>query len=137
MNVVSATWNRFWVGDISTHTAGNWQSTIGFTGIPDAGQFPAINYGSAVNGVVEDNIGYSGNGFYDSNSIVYDDKLDWVKGRHTVSFGAEMRWFEMQLRYRCGRFEFQFLQRNDGRSQRALFPLCWLRIRQLPVRGSQ
>ena len=114
MNVVSATWNRFWVGDISTHTAGNWQSTIGFTGIPDAGQLPAINYGSAVNGVSEDNIGYSGNGFYDSNSIVYDDKLDWVKGRHTISFGAELRWFECNSDTDAGGLNFNFSNVTTG-----------------------
>ncbi len=114
INVVSATYNRFWVGDISTHTAGNWQSTIGFPNIKDAGQFPAINYGNSVNGVAEDNIGYSGNGFYDSNTIVYDDKLDWVKGRHTISFGGEMRLFEINNDDDAGGLNFNFSNLTTG-----------------------
>jgi hypothetical protein len=113
LNVASLTWNRYWNGSIALAAGGNWNPALGF-GSTGVGNMPEIDFGSAVNGVGETAIGYSSDGFYVANTYIINDNLSWVKGRHTIKFGGESRWMQMNSISPAGTLHFNFSNMQTG-----------------------
>jgi hypothetical protein len=100
LNVFNITFNRFHNPSSADSQKGNWPSTLGL-GDFGAGNFPIILFQGvnsdqhrfAANGqqVDEDRWGSQFNDFYTANTFLFGDNLSWVKGRHTLKFGAEFR----------------------------------------------
>ncbi|HXW15011.1 MAG TPA: carboxypeptidase-like regulatory domain-containing protein, partial [Terriglobia bacterium] len=99
LNVFSVTFNRFYVPSIARSRQGNWPATLGL-GDFGAGNFPIIEF-QGLNGteqrfvdgqpIDESNLGSQFNDEYAANTIIFDDTLSWVRGRHTYRFGGEVR----------------------------------------------
>jgi len=113
LNVVSYTYERFRNPSIATSASGNWPSQLGL-GSNYAGNFPSISFGSAVNGYSETSIGNSDLGWIVDNNNIGDDTLTWIKGRHTVTFGGEMRAFEIANHGANGTLGFNFSNNQTG-----------------------
>jgi len=90
INNVSVAYNRYRNPSLSTHSEEGWGQTLGFGQSTPAGHFPDVQFGSAVNGVGTERIGYGASGFYVSNTYIINDTLAWIKGRHSFKFGAEV-----------------------------------------------
>ncbi len=112
LNVAALTYERFRNPSITTHP-GDWNSKLGF-GDTGAKNFPSIGFGSSVNGYWEDPIGNTWGGFLVNNNYVVDDTLTWIKGRHTISFGGEMRMFQMNTHGANGTLGFNFGNDQTG-----------------------
>jgi len=99
LNVFSATFNRFRNPSEARSREGNWPATLGL-GDFGAGNFPIIKF-QGINGtdhtyvnglpIDETQLGSQFNDFYAANTLIYDDTLSWVRGRHTYQFGADFR----------------------------------------------
>jgi len=89
INNLSAAFNRYRNPSLSTHSEEGWGQTLGFGNNTSAGHFPDVQFGSAVNGVGTERIGYSASGYYVSNTYIVNDTLSWINGRHSFKFGAE------------------------------------------------
>jgi hypothetical protein len=74
---------------------GNWPEYLGLGSSTSASHFPEINFGGAVNGISETNIGYNSAGFYVTNTYIFNEGLTWIKGRHTMKMGGEV-WAHQQ-----------------------------------------
>jgi hypothetical protein len=100
LNVANFTLNRFRNPSSAVSQKGNWPSTLGLanTGV---GNFPIIRFNginsdqgrTAADGtfVAESPLGSQFNDFYAGNTFILGDNLSWVRGRHTLKFGAEAR----------------------------------------------
>ena len=113
LNVASFTYERFRNPSTATAASGNWPSKLGF-GDTGAGNFPQISFGSAVNGYSESEIGNSDLGWLVDNNYIGDDTLTWIKGRHTVTFGGEVRGFEINSHGANGTLGFNFSNNQTG-----------------------
>jgi len=97
INSAHFTLNRFRNPSIATSQKDGWDKSLGITS--DAGNFPLIvfssgmytNGGNYQNGWNFSNLGSQFNDFYAGNTFIYNDEVDWTKGRHTYKFGAEFR----------------------------------------------
>ena len=67
-----------------------------------------------MNGFGEDRIGYSSKGYYTSNVLVGDETLTWIKGRHTITFGGELRGFQINSHGGNGVLNFTFSNAQTG-----------------------
>ena len=93
MNVLNATYGMYYNGSTSAAAGGNWLEKLGLgSGI---GNFPDIDFGSAVNGVGTSGIGFGLSGHYVANNYILNDNLSWTKGRHTFKFGFDGRYMQM------------------------------------------
>jgi hypothetical protein len=99
INVLSATFNRFYNPSIARSQQGNWPASLGL-GDFGSGNFPVIRFQGVnddqhrtVSGtqIDETGIGSQFNDFYAANTFIYNESLLWVKNRHTYTFGAEFR----------------------------------------------
>ncbi len=113
LNVASFTYLRYRNPSVATSASGNWPQELGL-GNAGAGNFPEIHFGPAVGGVAESTIGYSTNGEYVSNIFVGDDSLTWTRGRHTFTFGGEVRGFQMNTNNPGGPLVFNFSNDQTG-----------------------
>jgi hypothetical protein len=64
----------------------NWDAALGITGLPPSEIFPVINFNAGI-----DNAGYNVDGNTVDNGYRINDSLSWVKGRHTLKFGTDLR----------------------------------------------
>lgn len=113
LNVTSFTVEHFRNPSLAMAASGDWPSKLGF-GDTGAGNFPDIQFGSAVNGFGESRIGYSSKGYYTSNVLVGDETLTWIKGRHTINFGGELRGFQINSHGGNGVLNFTFSNAQTG-----------------------
>ena len=117
--MVSYTYERFRNPSTATAASGNWPTQLGF-GNTGAGNFPQITFcdgGSkcpGVNGYTESEIGNSDLGWSVDNNNIGDDTLTWIKGRHTITFGGEMRAFEISNHGANGTLGFTFNNNQTG-----------------------
>jgi Carboxypeptidase regulatory-like domain len=65
---------------------GNWPSKLGLMGVKDT-TFPRIDYGYPSGAAMPSD---GANQFYD-NTYQYNDNVSWQRGRHSFTFGAEVR----------------------------------------------
>jgi len=114
LNVLSLTYGRYRNPSIaSAAEKDNWPPKLGF-GDTGARNFPAMDFGDAVNGVWTDPIGYSSSGFYVSNVYIVNNSLTWVRGRHTAKFGGEIRWMEINSHAGKPTLDFNFTNNSTG-----------------------
>jgi hypothetical protein len=113
LSVTSFTVEHFRNPSIATAAGGDWPSKLGL-GDTGAGNFPEINFGSTVNGFWEDPIGFSSSGYYTTNVLVGDETLTWIKGRHTITFGGELRGFQINSHGANGTLSFSFGNAQTG-----------------------
>jgi hypothetical protein len=99
LNVFSVTFNRFRSPSIAQSQSGDWPSALGL-GSFGAGNFPVIKFQGVnstdqtyVDGlpIDESNLGSQFNDSYAANTFLYDDTVSWIRGRHTLKFGADFR----------------------------------------------
>jgi outer membrane receptor protein involved in Fe transport len=114
INTASFAFNRYRNPSLSSQADGDWGNLLGLGSSTNAGHFPDIEFGSAVNGVGTTRIGYNSAGYYVGNTYVVNDSLLWAKGRHMFKFGGEF--YQMQLNGHGGvdTLEFNFDPRTTG-----------------------
>jgi hypothetical protein len=107
MNVANFSWGQYYNPSVAGAANGNWPEKLGF-GNPGSGNFPNIQFGDAVNGIGETRIGYEANSAYTANMFILGDSVNWVKGRHTMKFGGEVRYMMQSSRPNTGSMSFNF-----------------------------
>ncbi|HEX3683234.1 MAG TPA: carboxypeptidase regulatory-like domain-containing protein [Bryobacteraceae bacterium] len=113
LNVFNATYNRYWNGSVPSETGTNWLSQLGLgnTGVDN---FPAISFGSAVNGYGTTGIGNTWQGYYIGSTFIYGDNLSWTKGKHTFTFGGEFRAMQISSLAGSGALSLNFSNNTTG-----------------------
>ncbi len=97
INTAHFTLNRFRNPSIAVSQSGGWDKALNFA--DGAGNFPLITFSSGMytnggnyqNGWGFSNLGSQFNDFYAANTFIYNDEVNWNKGRHNYRFGAEFR----------------------------------------------
>jgi hypothetical protein len=113
LNVTSFTYGRYRNPSLATAADGNWPQKLGLGDI-GPGNFPEIDFGNKVNGVETTAIGYSSSGFYVSNAYIVNDSLTWMRGRHTLKFGGEIRFLEINSHAGFPTLQFNFTNNQTG-----------------------
>ncbi|MGA8028953.1 MAG: carboxypeptidase regulatory-like domain-containing protein [Bryobacteraceae bacterium] len=113
LNVFNATYNRYWNGSVPSETGTNWLSQLGLgnTGVDN---FPAINFGSSVNGYSTTGIGNTWQGYYIGSTFIYNDNVSWTKGKHTFTFGGEFRAMQISSQAGSGALSLAFSNNTTG-----------------------
>lgn len=94
LNVFSFTYNRFNNPQIAASAEGDWPSQLGLYDSPQ-GNFPIINFNGDNLGHTMTNIGSGSSNHYTAHTYYFNDNLSWIKGRHTLKFGADVRFYQM------------------------------------------
>lgn len=114
LHVGTLTFSRFRNPSTTGSAGGGWPSQLGLD-VPGAfGSFPEINFGDAINGVDESDIGYGTSDFYVANVYQYNDSLTWLKGHHLVKLGGEARVIQMNSHGNRAFLEYNFSPSQTG-----------------------
>lgn len=93
LNVFGFSANRFYTPFVNPTTQGNYAAKSGLTGLP-AGQaseaFPSIAFGGPNSPTEWANNTYTESFFDVANSFVFQDNLQWVHGKHSITFGGQI-----------------------------------------------
>jgi len=112
LNVFNATYNWYWNGSIPT-IGTNWPQQLGL-GDTGATNFPRVQYGDAVNGIKETDIGNTWQGHYIGDTLILGNQVTWNKGRHTFNFGGDFRAMQINSHAGSGALTFQFSPNDTG-----------------------
>ncbi len=107
LNVANVTFSRYNNPSVAGSADGGWPQKLGF-GDVGKGNFPEIQFGSAVNGIAITRIGYGANSGYEGRVFILSDSLSWVKNRHSFKFGGEFRHSSLTSRTSTGVLAFNF-----------------------------
>lgn len=107
LNVANATYNEYLNGSVPTASGSNWPQALGI-GTGYAANFPEIDFGGAVNGVATTGIGNSWQGNWVGGTYIFGDSISWIKGRHTLKFGGELRALQINSHAGDGTLHFNF-----------------------------
>jgi hypothetical protein len=113
LHVANFTFSRYHNPSLAGAFDGDWGRKLGFADA-EAGNFPEINFGDAVNGVDITDIGYNSNGEYTGETWIFNDSVNWVKGRHVFKFGGEVRHIVMDGPASPGLHSFWFDNDQTG-----------------------
>jgi hypothetical protein len=94
LNSASYGFTRIWIPILSNTASGHYPEKAGLTGLPPGNaslQFPAINF-SGPNAPI--NWATTGPFNEAENNYTFSDNLQWVHGRHSVSFGGQVQWLQ-------------------------------------------
>ena len=94
VNTASYGFTRIWIPILSNTASGDYPVKAGLTGLPPGNaslQFPAINF-SGPNAPI--NWATTGPFNEAENNFTFSDNLQWVRGRHVLTFGAQVQWLE-------------------------------------------
>jgi hypothetical protein len=106
-NVANVTVSRYDNPSVAGSASGDWPQKLGF-GDVGKGNFPNIQFGSAVNGIGTTRIGYEANSGYTGRVYIVSDSLSWVKSRHSFKFGGDFRHSSLTSRTATGVLAFNF-----------------------------
>jgi len=112
LNVFSSTYN--WYTNNKIPAASGTSATQLGLGNTNAGNFPLISFGNAVNGFGETFIGNTFQGSFSGATILNGDTVTWTKGQHTFSFGGEFRAYEVNSHSGSGANSFTFTNDTTG-----------------------
>lgn len=107
LNVANFTFSQYVNPSVAGSAAGGWPQKLGF-GDVGKGNFPEIQFGSAVNGISTTRIGYGANSGYTGRVFILSDSLSWVKNRHSFKFGGEFRHSSLESHTSTGVLAFNF-----------------------------
>jgi len=114
INTFNVAYNRYNNPSLSLEFDNGWPQKLGLS--PDAaGNFPVIQFGSAVNGVGTERIGQQWTGRYITNTYVLSDSIAWIKGEHSSKFGGEF-WIQQMNSHdgTQGPLSFNFSNQTTG-----------------------
>jgi hypothetical protein len=94
LNTASYGFTRIWIPILSNTASGDYPQKAGLTGLPAGNaalQFPAINFSGS-----NAPISWATTGPFNEaeNNFTFSDNLQWVHGKHVVSFGGQVQWLE-------------------------------------------
>ena len=107
LNVANATFSRYNNPSVAGSANGGWPQKLGF-GDVGKGNFPNIQFGSAVNGISTTRIGYEANSSYEGRVFILSDSVSWVKSHHLFKFGGEFRHSSLTSHTATGVLSFNF-----------------------------
>lgn len=113
LNVLNFTYNWYWNSSSPVSFATDWPSMLGF-GSTGAQNFPEIKFGSSVNGIGETFIGNSWQGNWVGDTAILGDNVSWSKGRHTLTFGGDLRIMHVNSQGGSGALSFNFSNNTTG-----------------------
>jgi hypothetical protein len=113
LNVLNLTYNWYWNGSVPASSGTDWPSTLGF-GKTGAENFPQINFGPSVNGVGETFIGNTWQGNWVGATLILGDNVSWSRGRHTFTFGGDLRVMDINSHGGSGALSFNFNNNTTG-----------------------
>ncbi len=90
VNVFAGSWNRFITPYINATTGQGWGTKAGLTGLPGAAEdvFPEVDFGGP-NSPTNWAEGLNSTTFIEyAETYTVQDNLQWVKGKHSVTFGG-------------------------------------------------
>ncbi len=93
VNVLAVSFNRFYTPFVDPTTGGGWAAKAGLTGLP-AGQasdtFPSIAFAGPNAPTMWHNNTYVESFFDNAMTYTGQDNLQWVHGKHSVTFGGQI-----------------------------------------------
>ncbi|MDR3412575.1 MAG: TonB-dependent receptor, partial [Formivibrio sp.] len=92
INVFGAQYNQFKTPFVNATSGGNWASKLGITGLPignSSDVFPEFDFGGlhSPTGWASNNYSYSF--MNNAPNFVYQDNLQWMKGKHSITVGGQ------------------------------------------------
>ncbi len=97
--------SRRWRGELSNGIGQNWPSKLGLTGVQNT-TFPCIKFHGTPYDSVLNNCGDSQ---FADNVFQFADAVSWVRGKHNLKFGGELRALQFNVRrltQSAGEFDF-------------------------------
>ena len=113
INVANFTYSSYNNPSVAGAADGGWPQALGF-GDPGVGNFPEVDFGSAVNGIGTSPIGYGLNNGYKGQVFIVSDSLSWVKGKHMFKLGGEYRHMDNRGWTSTGVLGFDFSPATTG-----------------------
>jgi len=113
INVANFTYSTYDNPSVSLQADGDWPQALGLGNV-GVGNFPEVNFGSAVNGVGITEIGYGANSGYKGTTWILSDSLSWVTGKHMFKFGGDYRKIGIDSRTSTGVLSFNFDPATTG-----------------------
>ncbi len=107
LNVANFTFSQYDNPSVAGSADGGWPQKLGF-GDVGKGNFPELQFGSAVNGIATTRIGYGANSGYTGRVFILSDSLSWVKNRHSFKFGGDFRHSSLESHTSTGVLAFNF-----------------------------
>lgn len=92
VNVFGAQFNEFKTPFINPTLGGGWPAKIGLNGLPTGppqDEFPAVGFNGPNSPTVWASNGYSQSFSESAPNFVFQDNLQWTKGKHSVTFGGQ------------------------------------------------
>jgi hypothetical protein len=109
-------WNRFSNNNSSLSLDQDWPSKIGLAGVAET-TFPQISWtGTTAQGGSLTALGRANAGVEPNGSYIITNDTTWIRGKHSIRFGAEIRKYFYDQDYRSttsGNFTFGPAQTND------------------------
>jgi hypothetical protein len=116
LNVLNFTYNYDWQGDLPS-APGSWNQKLGF-GNTGATNFPLISFDSAQTGqnnsFAETYIGNTFQGDFSGANIVTGDTVTWTRGKHSVTFGGDLKAHQVNSHTGTGALAFNFSNNTTG-----------------------
>jgi len=108
LNVLSFTYGRYRNPSYTEASkTKDWPEFLGF-GQTGARNFPVVQFGRSINGIWTERIGAHWSDYYVANVYIANEALTWIKGRHTLKFGADVRWFQLSSHASTPYLDFSF-----------------------------
>lgn len=92
VNILGIQFNRFNTPFTNPTQGGTYPSKAGLTGLPSgppSTEFPSISFTGPESPTMWANNGYTETFSEVANSFVYQDNLQWIRGKHSLTFGGQ------------------------------------------------
>ena len=110
LNVLSLTFNQFQNKAVPLTGSTEWPGQIGLGDYQSVPNFPLITFGATVNGIGESQIGnaYTPKSGYVGYNEILNDTITWVRGKHNIKLGLELRGLGVNDDYQGGELHLNF-----------------------------